>query len=83
MNHTSGFSTIDGNRLHGIGGDDPKANEYAVRALADSRPQAAPGEQFQYSNANYIVLGHVIEKIALVWAMTLPFLLVKRPKATP
>ncbi|NND45123.1 MAG: beta-lactamase family protein [Xanthomonadales bacterium] len=63
LNHTSGFATLDGNRLHGIGSDDPGASEKAVRQLGDSRPIAAPGERFQYSNANYIVLGHLIETI--------------------
>ena len=35
-----------------------------VRALASARPASAPGVAFQYSNANYVVLGRLIEVVS-------------------
>lgn len=35
-----------------------------VRALASVKPASAPGVAFQYSNANYIVLGRLIEVVS-------------------
>lgn len=64
LTHTSGFSTLDGNRHRlamSIAGD---ALQQRVRRLAGARPVAPPGERFEYSNANYQTLGALIEAVA-------------------
>lgn len=62
LNHTSGYSTVQGNSHHG------EANasqlgllEYAGQ-LALVAPARAPGASWEYSNANYQILGAVIEQ---------------------
>lgn len=64
LSHTSGFSTLQGNTVHGdrTGGDDALAN--AVAALADITPAYEPGTRWEYSNTNYQVLGRLIEEVA-------------------
>ena len=60
VTHHSGLSTLDGNRAgdedSGLSG--PAA---AVASLAGAQLFAEPGTAFQYSNANYAVLSHLIE----------------------
>ncbi|MEE9330587.1 MAG: serine hydrolase domain-containing protein [Parvularculaceae bacterium] len=63
MNHRSGLSTLDGNRYQRTKYRGADATERAVRKLARVNLRAAPGEQFQYSNANYATLAHLIETI--------------------
>lgn len=64
LSHTSGFSTVQGNSMH----MDHDANEanIAERAaqLAAWDLAFAPGERWEYSNANYHVLGAVIEAVS-------------------
>lgn len=62
LNHTSGYSTVQGNSQHG------KAiaatlglREYAAQ-LAKVVPARQPGETWEYSNTNYQLLGAVIEQ---------------------
>lgn len=43
--------------------DSPGALERSVRDLATLRPTAAPGERHQYSDANYQVLGALVEAV--------------------
>lgn len=61
LNHTSGFSTIQGNSLH-VDADVAQLGliEYA-NILAHVAPLHAPGTIWQYSNLNYQILGAVIE----------------------
>jgi CubicO group peptidase (beta-lactamase class C family) len=61
--HTSGFSTLDGNRhrLRLSTADD--ALFARVRMLSSVRLSAAPGTRFEYSNANYQILGALIEAV--------------------
>jgi CubicO group peptidase (beta-lactamase class C family) len=60
VTHRSGLSTLQGNSgnavEHGLSG--PAA---AVAELADVELFAEPGTAFQYSNANYVLLSHLIE----------------------
>jgi CubicO group peptidase (beta-lactamase class C family) len=60
VTHRSGLSTLDGNRAgtedSGLSG--PAA---AVAELAGVQLFAEPGTAFQYSNANYAVLSHLVE----------------------
>ncbi|GMV03922.1 MAG: serine hydrolase [Gemmatimonadota bacterium] len=64
LSHTSGFSTFQGLAL----GRGPSAEEdpIARRAaqLAAMDPASPPGEAWEYSNANYQVLGRLIEVVS-------------------
>jgi len=63
LNHTSGFSTVQGNRLQGV---EPTSVDRAAYAttLARLGPDHPPGTRWSYSNANYQVLGAVIEEVS-------------------
>lgn len=60
VTHRSGLTTLDGNSAKGAnpGLSGPAA---AVTALAGVQLFAEPGTTFQYSNANYVLLSHLIE----------------------
>jgi CubicO group peptidase (beta-lactamase class C family) len=58
LTHTSGIARD----LRRNNDDDPDADEYR-RRLAESRPSAAPGERFEYSNTGYTVLGWLIQAV--------------------
>ena len=60
VTHRSGLTTLDGNSANAVEANlsGPAA---AVAALASAQLSAEPGETFQYSNANYAVLSHLIE----------------------
>ena len=64
LNHTSGYSTVQGNSHHG---EEDAAQlgliEYAEQ-LALVAPAHAPGAAWEYSNANYRILGAVIEQVS-------------------
>lgn len=64
--HTSGYSTRQGNDSHGagdeIGDEDVLARQ--VDTLAGCALAHAPGRRWDYSNANYIVLGGVVEAVS-------------------
>lgn len=63
LTHTSGFSTLDGNRhrLQLSTADD--ALEQRARMLRSAPLTAPPGTRFEYSNANYQVLGALVEAV--------------------
>ncbi len=60
VTHRSGLTTLDGNSVKADGArlSGPAA---AVAALAGVNLFAEPGTTFQYSNANYVLLSHLIE----------------------
>jgi CubicO group peptidase (beta-lactamase class C family) len=62
LSHTSGFSTRQGNDIH----DDGSANalQRQVERIARWSPAHAPDQRWQYSNANYLVLGALIEAVS-------------------
>lgn len=64
LSHTSGYSTMQGNDRHldEAGGADELARE--VERSAQTTPANAPGTVFAYSNANYRILGRVIEAVS-------------------
>ena len=64
LSHTSGFSTQQGNarRLDATGAMDDLAR--AVDRLATVTPAHEPDETWAYSNANYQILGRVIEVVS-------------------
>jgi len=61
LSHTSGYSTLQGNDAYkdktGTGGDLSRQ----VERIAQWTPAHAPGVQWDYSNANYQILGALIE----------------------
>ncbi len=63
LSHTSGFSTMQGNTSHTdtAGGNDELA--LRVDGLAEAGPDHRPGERWEYSNANYQILGRLIEVV--------------------
>lgn len=64
LSHTSGFSTRQGNdvRIERPGSADALRRQ--VERIALWTPSIAPGTHWQYSNANYLVLGAVIEAVS-------------------
>lgn len=63
LNHTSGFSTYDGNRNQNSKDKSRDIYEKAVRELSKMQLVSEPGSRFQYSNVNYQILGLLLEKI--------------------
>jgi CubicO group peptidase (beta-lactamase class C family) len=64
LSHTSGYSTLQGNSSHTDafgGGKDELARR--VESLAKVAPAHRPGEQWEYSNANYLILGRLVEVV--------------------
>lgn len=64
ISHTSGISAFDGYRLSDRHTVAPDALENMVRALSQVEPIGEPGAVYEYSPANYAVLGAVIEAIS-------------------
>jgi CubicO group peptidase (beta-lactamase class C family) len=63
LTHTSGFSTRAGQHDFLDRDAGPDALGSAVAALACERLRRDPGQGFEYSNANYTVLGRVLEVV--------------------
>lgn len=61
LNHTSGLSTAEGRRLIGI--NDSSVYNHAM-SINNTRLVYQPGATFEYSNANYAILGALIEKVS-------------------
>ncbi len=64
LNQTSGLSTWSGWTPLVSFDKHPNATEHLVRALARFKPARLPGEGYEYSNANYDVLGLIVETIS-------------------
>ncbi len=64
LSHTSGFSTLQGNSSHvdETGAEDEL--EQRVDQLAAEAPAYEPGQRWEYSNANYLILGRLIEIVS-------------------
>jgi len=63
LNHSSGFSTFTGNRNQREVALKDTALADSLSSLAAHRLQAEPGTRFEYSNANYQILGVIIERL--------------------
>lgn len=63
MLQTSGLSTAVGLRLSDLGANDDKAIERMVQNLSIEHLTSVPGERHQYSNANFVILGALIESV--------------------
>lgn len=64
LNQTSGLSTASGLTYHDSDDQDAAALERGVRNLAFASLLAAPGDAYTYSNANYDVLGAVVQAVS-------------------
>lgn len=63
LSHRSGLSMFKGNRNQDGGSDGADAMELAVRDLARHKLKSKPGARYEYSNANYQILGTLLETI--------------------
>ncbi|MFB6559956.1 MULTISPECIES: serine hydrolase domain-containing protein [unclassified Streptomyces] len=64
MRHTSGITDYqDLLEAKGIELTDPAGQKEAIAAILASRPQEPPGKRFSYSNSNYVLLAHVVERV--------------------
>ena len=61
VTHHSGLTTLAGNRHHAPADRDGEGPKDVVADLAFEELAADPGSIFQYSNANYVILTHLIE----------------------
>jgi len=64
LHQTSGLSTADGSAFGASDAQDPDALEQGVRNLADARLVNEPGARFTYSNANYNILGLLVQTVS-------------------
>ena len=64
LSHTSGFSTLQGNETHAdlTGSKDELSRQ--VKRIAQWAPAYEPGTRWEYSNANYQILGALIEAVS-------------------
>ncbi|EPC8421403.1 MULTISPECIES: serine hydrolase domain-containing protein [Bacillus cereus group] len=63
LTHTSGISTYEGLALSDKQSENSTALQENVMKLSNVKLTAPPGEKYQYSNANYIILGALIEAV--------------------
>ena len=63
LNHTSGFSTVQGNSLHGESAAGTLTLAQYASRLGSVAPDNLPGSVWEYSNTNYQILGAVIEQV--------------------
>ncbi|MFI6148653.1 serine hydrolase domain-containing protein [Streptomyces sp. NPDC051109] len=64
MHHTSGIPDYqDLLEAKGVKLTDPAGQREAITAVLASQPEAPPGRRFSYSNSNYILLAHVVERV--------------------
>lgn len=63
LTHTSGINTYEGLALSDKQSKSSTALKENVMKLSNVKVTAPPGEKYQYSNANYIVLGALIEEV--------------------
>ena len=64
LSHTSGFSTVQGNTSYSDVTGEPDELERRVEELADVTPAHAPEDSWEYSNANYLVAGRLVEVVS-------------------
>jgi CubicO group peptidase (beta-lactamase class C family) len=64
LSHTSGFSTLQGNDTHVDRTPARDELQRQVKRLGQQSPAYAPNAQWQYSNANYLILGAIIERMS-------------------
>lgn len=64
LSHTSGYSTLQGNETHTdlTGSEDELSRQ--VERVAHRKPAYRPGARWEYSNANYQILGALVEAVS-------------------
>ncbi|MBG9853930.1 serine hydrolase domain-containing protein [Bacillus wiedmannii] len=63
LTHTSGISTYEGLAISDKQSKNSTALKENVMKLSNVKLTAPPGEKYQYSNANYIILGALIDEV--------------------
>ncbi|RSS61050.1 class A beta-lactamase-related serine hydrolase [Streptomyces sp. WAC07061] len=64
MRHTSHIPDYqDLLEAKGVKVTDPAGQQEALAAILASRPEQTPGTGFSYSNSNYVLLAHVVERV--------------------
>ncbi len=64
MRHTTGITDYqDLLEAKGIKLTDPAGQKEAIAAILASQPEDPPGKRFSYSNSNYVLLAHVVERV--------------------
>ncbi|RGP40261.1 Beta-lactamase [Altererythrobacter insulae] len=61
MSHTSGYSMYQGNKWQSDSSMAPDALVQRVEEIASMKPDQQPGQRWDYSNINYMLLGRLIE----------------------
>ncbi len=64
LSHTSGYSTVQGNDAHTDMTTSSDELSRQVNRIAQWTPAHAPGVKWDYSNANYQILGALIENLS-------------------
>lgn len=64
LGHTSGYSTLQGNSAPADTEALPDAIARRAAWFAQQAPAHPPGTRWEYSNANYLILGRVIETVS-------------------
>lgn len=64
LHHTSGLSGYDGDIRNLDTVQSEQALEASIRALSGARLNHKPGEQYEYSNTNYDILGLVVQEVS-------------------
>lgn len=64
VRHTSGITDYqDLLEAKGVELTDPAGQKEAIAAILASQPEDPPGKRFSYSNSNYVLLAHVVERV--------------------
>lgn len=64
LSHTSGYSTLQGNDTHAYVNGNKDGLSRQVSRIAQWTPAYQPGTKWEYSNANYEVLGALVEAVS-------------------
>ena len=63
LSHKSGIHSFTGDADFKTWLMNPKTKEEMLAVIAKSKPDFEPGEKMQYSNAGFVVLGYIVEKV--------------------
>lgn len=63
LTHSSGISTYSGLSISDKGAKDFNAIKNNVKSLSNVELTSPPGEKYQYSDANFLILGALIEEV--------------------